>query len=209
MLYNKPTRIILIHGVRATKDNMEKMARLADVFKQAGFEVVVPKYGFVSALIVGLFKWIDVRIAETLSAFVGPEDILLGHSNGGTIAYLITQKLQVDGVVLINAALESDILPNAKFIHIYYNSGDNVVWLSKFVPFHPWGDIGKTGYTGPHDKRVLNVDQSNPPKEWLPKLKGHSDIFEVDHLTPWANYIATMVNAYVQVLKENDHGGTL
>ena len=40
-----------------------------------------------------------------------------------------------------------------------HNEGDNTVWWSKWLPFHPWGDMGQKGYRG-IDVRYNNHDCS-------------------------------------------------
>lgn len=175
------------------------MCRLAPAFRAAGFVVIIPTYGFLPALLLGLIPWLDDRIAEALSGFIEEEDILVGHSNGGTLTYLISQRKQIRGAVLLNAALETDKLPEAQFIHIYFNAGDIVTKLSSILPFHVWGGMGGLGYTG-QDKRVKNIDQGNPP-EGLPVLDGHSDVFTVGKCRRWARYMAELCLQEVLALR--------
>lgn len=191
-------RVVLIHGVRVRKKN-RNIHKLAAAFRAAGFCVVIPRYGYLPALLVGLFQWLDRRIADSMSAFIEDDDILLGHSNGGSLVYLISQERIIKGAILVNAALESDIIPNAKFVHVYYNTGDIVTRLSAFLPFHVWGSMGSIGYTG-NDPRVISMDQGNPPAG-LPPLKGHSDIFRLEHVRPWSRYMAELCAQ--EVLKLN------
>jgi pimeloyl-ACP methyl ester carboxylesterase len=181
-------RVVLIHGAEYRKrDRGTNMRRLAPSFRAAGFCTIIPTYGFLPALLLGLFPWLDDRIAESLAGFIEPNDILVGHSNGATLSYLISKRIPVRGAVLINAALETDRIPNAKFVHVYYNSGDVVTKLSEWLPFHPWGKMGGYGYNGA-DKRVRNFDQANTPG--LPALDGHSDVFSVGKCRPWARFMA-------------------
>jgi hypothetical protein len=126
-----------------------------------------------------------------MASFIQEDDILLGHSNGGTLVYLISKQVPLRGAILVNAALETDELPDAKFIHVYYNGGDIVAKLSALIPFHPWGEMGGAGYDG-NDPRVTNVDQANPPEIGLPPLDGHSDIFNPGKTHPWAEYMAKL-----------------
>jgi pimeloyl-ACP methyl ester carboxylesterase len=180
-------RVILIHGAEFRKKSRGNMRRLAPSFRAAGFCTIIPTYGFLPALLLGIFPWLDERIAESLSGFIRPEDILVGHSNGATLSYLISKRVPVLGAVLINAALEADLIPNAKFVHVYYNAGDIVTKISEWLPFHIWGDMGGKGFKGV-DERVVNVDQSNTPG--LPVLDGHSDVFSVGKCRAWARFMA-------------------
>lgn len=185
-------RIVLIHGVRTSRDN-KNMHKLAVAFREAGFCVVIPTYGFVPALLLGAFSWLDNKLALTMSAFIHPDDILLGHSNGATLTYLISKIKKVKGAILVNAALECDELPEADFIHIYFNRGDCVAQWSAIIPFHPWGAMGGLGYCGETNPKVVNINQGNPPEPHLPRLNGHSSVFKRGHVRPWARHMASLV----------------
>jgi hypothetical protein len=192
-------RVVLIHGAEFRKKSRGSMRRLAPSFRAAGFCTIIPTYGFLPALLLGLFPWLDRRIAESLSGFIQPDDILIGHSNGATLAYLINQRVPVRGSVLINAALEADRVPFTGFVHVYYNAGDVVTKLAEFFPFHVWGNMGTFGYAGV-DPRVRNIDQGNPP-DGLPPLDGHSDIFSVGKCRKWARYMAELCLREVLALR--------
>lgn len=192
-------RVILIHGAHyRSRDRATNMRRFAPSFRAAGFCTIIPTYGFLPALLLGLFPWLDDRIAESLAGFVQPDDILIGHSNGATLSYLISQRVPVRGAVLVNAALESDRVPHAKFVHVYYNAGDVVTKLSQWLPFHPWGSMGGIGYQG-SDVRVRNFDQANTPG--LPVVNGHSDVFSVGKCRKWARYMAELCLREVLALR--------
>lgn len=188
----QPIRVVFIHGIRTRKSN-RNMHKLAVAFRQAGFCVLVPSYGFFPALIIGLFAWIDCRIAKTMSGLILDGDILVGHSNGATLAYMISKYRKLRGAVLINAALETDKLPEADFVHVYFNRNDIVALLSAIIPFHPWGAMGGIGYEGKPIPQVLSIDQSNPQEKQLPSVKGHSDIFSRGKVRPWSRYMVQLV----------------
>ncbi len=180
-------RVVLIHGARFKKADRDNLRRLATGFRASGFCVILPTYGYLPALLIGLVQWFDRRIADSMASFIREDDILLGHSNGGTLVYLITQQVKVKGAILVNPALDSSRIPNADFIHVYYNKGDILTRISSIFPFHPWGDMGGMGYTG-MDPRVTNFDQGNTPT--LPTLNGHSDVFKRGKVRLWARFMA-------------------
>lgn len=193
-------RVVFIHGVRFSgKDR--NMHRLAIAFREAGFCVVIPQYGYIPAVLIGLFSWLDYRIAQSMSGFIQEDDILVGHSNGATLAYMISKIRKVRGTVLVNAALETNELPTADFVHIYFNRGDCVAQWSAIIPFHPWGAMGGLGYEGPDKPGVLNVDCSNPPAPHLPRLNGHSDIFTPGKIRAWSRHMASLV---IQVINKGN-----
>lgn len=183
----KHGRVVLIHGARFKKADKDNLRKLARAFRATGFTVVLPTYGYLPALLIGLIQWLDRRIAESMAAFIREDDILLGHSNGGTLVYLISNHVKVRGAILVNPALDSSRIPNADFVHVYYNQGDILTRISALFPFHPWGDMGGVGYTGA-DPRVTNFDQANTPG--LPALNGHSDVFKQGNARPWARFMA-------------------
>lgn len=188
-------RVVLIHGVRTSQKNRD-LYRLATAFRAAGFCTVIPRYGYIPACLIGAIPWLDNRIADSMAGFIEPGDILVGHSNGATLAYLISRKHKLRGAVLINPALECDAVPQAEFVHVYYNAHDLVVRLAEIVPFNIWGAMGAVGYCG-SDPRIVQIDQANPPAN-LPPLRGHSDIFTPAKVRPWSRFIADMVLAAVK-----------
>jgi len=192
-------RVVFLHGVR-TKRSDRNMHKLAVAFRRAGFCVTIPMYGYLSALVVGLFGWLDDHIAQAMSVFIEPDDIIVGHSNGGTLAYLLSKLKRVRGVVLINAALEVDLVPDAEFTHVYFNPGDCVAQWSSILPFHPWGSMGGLGYIG-DDPRVTNYHQCNPGEPSLPCLNGHSAIFERENVRAWGKYITEQVELALATLR--------
>lgn len=186
----KLARIVLLHGAEFRRSSRGNMRRLAPAFRSLGFCIVVPTYGFLPAILLGLIPWLDRRIADAMAGFILPGDILVGHSNGATLAYLISKRVKLRGTVLINAALGSDKLPEALFTHVYYNAGDCITRLSAMIPFNIWGMMGGIGYTG-KDERVSNFDQNDTFD--LPRLWGHSDIFRVGKCRKWARFMAESV----------------
>lgn len=188
-------RVVLIHGVRVRKNNRD-LYRLATAFRAAGFCVTIPRYGYIPACLIGAIPWLDNRIADSMAGFIEPGDILVGHSNGATLAYLISKRHPLRGAVLINPALECDAVPNADFVHVYHNEGDLIVRLAALIPFNIWGAMGAVGYCG-SNPLVVSIDQARPPGE-LPALHGHSDIFQPMKVRPWARFIADMVLAAVK-----------
>lgn len=195
-------RVVFIHGAEFRRKSRINMRRLAPAFRATGFCIAIPTYGFLPALLLGLVPWLDDRIAETLSGFITEDDILVGHSNGGTLAYLVSQRVKVRGTILVNAALEASKIPNAEFVHVYYNRGDFITKLSALLPFHPWGAMGARGYTGVMMPHVRNVDQGNPP-DGLPPLYGHTDIFTAHKTRPWARYMAELCRQSVLELRRS------
>lgn len=180
-------RVVFLHGIKTPRKN-KRLHRLASAFRREGFCVVVPYYGYIPALFSGLVGWFDRRLADTLSVFIQEDDILVGYSNGAAIAYMISEKKRIKGVILINPALNPDLSPRAEFVHVYYNAGDWVAGLAGWLPFHLWGSMGRDGYKG-DNPCVVNIDEGNPPLG-LPPLQGHTVLFAHRNLRRWSAFMA-------------------
>lgn len=180
-------RVVFLHGLQTSKRD-RRLHRLASAFHREGFCVFLPTYGYIPFFFGGIAQWLDRRIADSLAVFIDDDDILVGHSNGATIIYMIAKRVRIKGAILINAALEPNLAPEASFVHVYFNEGDWVTRLAALLPVHLWGEMGATGYTG-EQENVLSINQGEPPTG-LPALSGHSDIFKSSHLRPWSRYMA-------------------
>ena len=97
--------------------------------------VAYPDYGYILGLET---REINPAVVGTMRPYVGPKDILIGHSNGCTIAYNLmnTPGMKVAGAIFINAALETYITlpPGCPWIDIYYNEGDTITEAAMIIP---------------------------------------------------------------------------
>ena len=190
--------IHFIHGIH-TKDPYKNIGKLEPYFWAKGYNsTLVHNYGYVLA--VGT-RFNNPGRAKTIGNHILPHDIIVGHSNGCLIAWMISNEKPVEGLVLINPALDDDIKfsDRINWIHVYYNHTDGAVpWANIFRFNHPMGDMGHDGYKG-QDKRVLNIDCCNSHRDTLPCVDGHSAIFSGLNLVPWANQIVKNVEAYAYV----------
>lgn len=185
-------RVHLIHGIHEHGDG-GNTAKLKPFFEKAGFKVVVHDYGYARALFTRIANpWRVRKIAK----HVKPDDILVGHSNGCTISWMLQRKRQVRGCVFINPALDEDVaFAGTAWVDVYFNRNDEIVALSESWGFwdlikHPWGEMGKIGYVGP-DRRVTNIDCQKT--RGMPRLHGHSDFFSKRKLPKWAGYLVRRV----------------
>lgn len=178
--------IHFIHGIH-TSDPAVSVGKLAPFFEEAGFSTKVHKYGYAWA--IGT-RFMNNGRAKEIGKFVQPEDIIVGHSNGGCLAWMIANQQPVKGLILINPALDDDAVFDTRlqWVDVYFNHTDGAVpWANIFVG-HPFGDMGQEGYTG-QDKKVTNINCCNGHKDLLPCVDGHSAIFKEPNLTPWAGFM--------------------
>lgn len=196
------TRVVIIHGIHSTSA-MPWMHDLGQHFADAGFEPVVWTYGNVSAFTT---RFKNPGRAIELHDMLLPGDVVVGHSNGCTLAYMAAcLGAPIAGAVLLNPALARDkVMPeNIQWVNLYTNAHDVAVAVSAawsignllpFIPAHPWGAQGRDGLSV-HDLRY---------RRWrtelgIPPIHGHSDILSADKLPYWGPHIVNQV-------KERLHG---
>ena len=144
-------------------------------------------------------RFLNPRRASKIAESVCNNDILIGHSNGCTIANMISWKQPVFGMVLINPALDCDtVFGPCEWIDVYFNPGDEAVPWSKFLWHHPWGTIGRDGYVGEFEPRLTNINGWNPPVDWLPIVNGHGALFHWPCLDSWARYIRSRIDDHIK-----------
>ena len=158
----KVSRIVLLHGwgVGGSRLGVRVLAR---ELKALGYEVVTPSYGRV---------WLPIqtrrtsrRVALNWSGRVRRGDVLVGHSNGGRIAWEMSHYTngRVKQMILINPALQPDMVPGAGVdkCYVLYHPDDLVVKAARYVPWSDWGQMGATGYKPSTDwgadKRMVNL----------------------------------------------------
>ncbi len=184
-------RVHLIHGIHTSQPG-GTIAKLEPFFKFVGFETVVHNYGYAYALTARI---INPFRAIRLATKIDDGDILVGHSNGCTLAWTIANKYRKNlGLVYINPALDDDAESDARWVNVYYNGGDEVVHWSKLLLAHPWGEMGRVGYTGVEDDDVWNVDCGSDAYN-LFKVWGHSELFQEPAISYWGNRIVADVMA--------------
>lgn len=185
-------RIHTIHGIHASRPG-GNTSRLAPYFRAGGFYTMVRSYGYAfatPAFLPGFLDWQNSRRAARLSAAIADGDAIVCHSNGAAVAWHIqAEHRTLSALILINPALDRDIdFHNVDRVLCLHNAGDDVVGLSAAIPFTHWGAMGQRGYAGSL-ANVVNVDCANPPAR-LPRLWGHSALFDKYNLPHWGPALA-------------------
>lgn len=163
-------RVWFIHGFNVFDGGKGSIGKLRPYFENEGFETVGFDYGWRGLIGVRL---LNDDTAEDLFQQLEPGDILVGHSNGCDLIRRVSLISEdVIGAVLINPALDRDAEfgPWLKWIDVLYNTHDWATWFAEWLLFHPWGSMGRYGYTG-DDPRVRQHDTTR----WA---KGHSGVFK-------------------------------
>lgn len=172
----------LIHGIKTLDPNRSSISFLR--YMLPGFKVVMLGYGYVPVLMAPFNRIINWLAVRRFIKQVKPGQILIGHSNGCTVAHGMSMKFYTGGLVLINPALDRNVefSPFLKFVHVYWSKKDRVTWLSKFVPFSKWGSMGSEGYSG-SDPRV---------KQWEMDIN-HTDIGDAEIAVQWGPVITANI----------------
>ena len=180
--------VYLIHGIK-TKDH-ERSSISFFKYIMPRFKVVPLSYGYWPALLALIMPLINRFVVKKLIKQIHPGQILMGHSNGCTVAYGISNQFYVKGLVLINPALDEGVVfdPFLEFVHIYWSHDDSIVKLSSFMPWSLWGLMGATGYKG-NDPRV---------RQWEMPFR-HTSIGDAEVAVRWGPIIVS--NLEKEVLK--------
>ncbi len=209
-------RVHLIHGIHSERGGATALLR--PYFARAGFECAVYDYGWATGI---LSRFKNNARARTIARQVRPDDILVGHSNGGTLSWMVQDIVPVAGLVLIHPALDEDIeFPRAQWVDVYHGERDHVVEMSEALGFfdglgifgflkHPYGRLGRVGYRG-RDRHVASIDDEKLTidlaqiGERLPPVTGHCEMFEPTHIDAWGEYYARRALYRTALLREQD-----
>lgn len=195
-----PPTIHILHGIHA-EERGGSPRLLAPYLEADGFNVRVRSYG--------KLKWWQARFAnDKLAACfadsVAPGDILVGHSNAVALACLMADYgVQFGGVVCIQGALDADRpwAPQVPWIDVIANRDDGWVSVSTLLFGHMWGALGRDGYTGPADSRIVTIftddrrPQLSPP---LPEALGHTELLTPEKLAAWGPWFAARIRARIE-----------
>lgn len=167
-------RAILVHGFNVHDGGKNTVAKLTPYLAAAGYDVRVFRYGWMGLVSVRLF---NTRFAQMLADMVNSDDVLIGHSNGCCLLHLAAQKrARARKLVYINPALDraAPLAPQVRALHVWHSPSDKPVAWARFLPDHPWGDMGAWGYQGRHDPRITNFNKENG---FEISSSEHSDVF--------------------------------
>jgi pimeloyl-ACP methyl ester carboxylesterase len=187
---------IFIHGFNVKDGGKGSTDKLKPYFIADGYKIDELDYGWRFLLGAKLNNGrFVIKLQEMCQKYhqEGFEVTVVGHSNGGCVAWLATQTddrlATPDFLIVINPALANDLKlgPFVTKALVLYSPEDGAVGLTKLkdvpvikwlIPAH-WGDMGKVGYKG-KDIRVNSLDIGKLIPVDMPV--GHSTIFRDDIL---------------------------
>jgi hypothetical protein len=161
------------------------------------YAVAYPDYGWIASVETRI---VNPIIVGTLKPYIGPDDVLICHSNGCAIGYdLMNRGLKMGGAIFINGALKQNILRPAgvPWIDVYFNAGDDITEAAKIgaalgITDLVWGEMGHAGYVGT-DPNIANIDCGNTAG--MPVVSGHSDFFT--KLSQWGPFLANRLRIHL------------
>lgn len=187
-------RAILVHGFNVYDGGRNTIGRLVPYLEAAGYDVRIFRYGWLGLVSVRLF---NQRFAELLADMSNPDDVMIGHSNGCCLLHLAAQhRARFRKVVYINPALDraAPLAPQVGALHVWHSPSDAPVAWARWLPDHPWGDMGAWGYQGRHDPRVTNFNKENG---FPVSSSSHSDVFAGKRLEFFAPLIVRRITEAV------------
>lgn len=180
------SKVILVHGFNVKDNGKGTTGKLAQRLPLEGKPCQF-RYGWKGLLGVRLFNGL---LARLLSDMTSDGAVGIGHSNGCAILHRAAAAgAPFRHLILINPALDNDaeFAPGIERIDVLYNPTDPWVAAARWLPHHPWGDMGRHGYSG-HDPRVRNFDT-----QALLGAAGHSGVFDETHVDALATFVNTLI----------------
>ena len=193
---------LLIHGFNVFDGGRATVGKLRPFLANAGVPYIMFEYGYLG--VIGTYaknKKLAARVAEACHTahFAGHEVYAFGHSNGCAILDYAARlhNAPIHKSVYINPALDKDKVlgDNVKSLDVWHSPSDKPVRFSKYLPLHPWGEMGSTGYQGVADPRITNY---NKETDFDFISKEHSDMFRLELLP----FFGPLVTSTALELKE-------
>lgn len=181
----------LIHGFNVSDGGRGTVKNLKPFFKNPHVH---------SIGLIGLIdlKWKNKEVVQELYPLIGPDDVLVGHSNGALIIWrLIQAGARPKAVILFNAALRRDVVfPEDVPVLNMHSRFDWIVQLGRIwsrlitktgIRRHGWGAAGRYGFTK-KQVNVTNFDMGD--RFYTHQVKGHSDALKPPKVEFWGRFAA-------------------
>jgi len=123
------------------------MVLAASLGKLGYHDIVMPRYGKVWGK--SRTEHVSRQKGKAWAALTQPGDVLIGHSNGGRIAWEMSYNSEVvKRIILLHPALDHYLVPHRSVekFWVFYNQWDKATRMARFIPWSDWGDMGRVGY---------------------------------------------------------------
>lgn len=191
----------LIHGIHSPEGN-NNITAFAPVMQQAmpGARVEVFSYGFMGFWQARFLNdEVARRLASTRRTDTTEKEIWVTHSNGAAIAYEAVTKYNAspNAIFNFNPALDRWRVAPVNWVETIHSDQDRAVDVSRFLPFHIWGDQGKVGIRNTWFSEVEHTRYicHNASKfEGKMQYRSHTGAFSTVRRQDWAHFIAHRID---------------
>lgn len=195
------SKIIGLHGVLTNGKASMKKQILDELSYTHGWLTYHPSYFLLPLL--GYFSFFRRYYVNKVFRRFSDGDHIIAHSAGCTITFWLLEELQkhnrkAGNIFFINAALDRDIkFPEHTYNKIYnfYEDDDFILYVSKLVPFHNYGTMGRSGYKG-SSPNVTNFTDIVP--NYSKTFLRHSDFFKSPAKEKLCEFITTNTAKYTK-----------
>lgn len=150
--------------------------------KQLGYDAKDVNYPRVNIFTARSKRRLKANASKVLADHK-PDDCVVAHSYGCAVALeAMRQGAKFKHVFLFSPAIDSDIVfPEgaAESITVFYNRRDRAIFAGMLLWRHVFGAMGRRGYRGKPDGRVVNVDYKTVSGG--SSLLNHSLYFKNEH----------------------------
>lgn len=180
-------RILGINGIRT--DGKSSTDKLLNKLRNHDYETIDVNYPKVNIFMARSrkrqFKNAKILLEQSL-----PGDILIAHSYGCLLALRAMELgAEFSHVFLFAPAMNIDFtFPylGMEKMTVIFNDRDQAIKWGEILRFrHDFGAMGRVGYKGPPDPRILNIQDHKGIKG----KRNHSHYFSDENIDDWAKYI--------------------
>ncbi len=168
--------ILLYHGIgqeNGGDGSIDRMYKyLKQIFPNAYIDKDILDYGDQNFISV---RWNAKKESKRVARIIKKADLVVAHSNGCNYSMKALHRLAMPNThfSFISPALNrKQPFNRLKFKHIdvYYSPSDWVVWVSKFLIWHPFGNAGQKGFKTDHkDVSQYEIERTSHG-EWFDPL---------------------------------------
>jgi hypothetical protein len=186
-------KIVLIHGFNVRDNGAGSIDQLEPHLRDLfGHEnVIIDKdsadYGWDFLLKVHFFYVFGDTI-QRIAMALSDADVAITHSNGANYCMKALRKINNYWIHLIHIspALNKKWKFRETFrrCDVIYSRNDRIVYLAKFIPFSPWGNMGQVG-PKTDDPRVFGQDLTrvaDDHSDWFKPVKSRSTAMRIHKL---------------------------
>jgi len=180
--------IIVVHGIHS--DGNELIAFANKLRDKTGKEVKL--YHYPKRSFIGQWFGTHKKDGKALANYMTNGDHIVCHSNGALLWHeSIKAQAKWGKCFVFSGAATSDkmLYPQDAFemAYIIYNPKDLALRLGSWLPFHPFGRLGWSGYRGTKRKDIKNIEGYS--KE---HFLNHSHYFHLE-INKWVDFVTSKI----------------